>query len=287
MGTHSLHRFSTSIPKHIHSLEKMPSTNFKNTPILSEITQAAENHRQQQLNFRFKGHQMLKLLENLEVTPETERLIKAAFREALDKRPMADQLTLKAKFQKSHGLVFKDIPLEVERTTIFNAITKLGRTMDFKNGQLMFPGGCKMRSFFFPDAKRKQGATSRVCFPIFVNKKDQMYIYQWAQNQNGKIQLEIEGDKSGWDGVVSVELTRDEARESDEENNNNAFQLRSRMNSVSSGFYSPVGIQTPPLPNLQIPYLQAFSPYLLAGSSQSSLGSSPVPDLSNTNFPPL
>lgn len=276
----------------------MPATNFKNTEILSEISRAAENHRQQQLNFRFKAHQMLKLLENLQVTPETERLVRAAFAEAIDKsdkRPMAEQLTLKAKFQKSHGLVLKDIPLQVERSTIFDAILRLGRTMDFKTGQLMFPGGCKLRSFFFPDVKKKQNQTSRVCFPIFVNKKDQMYIYQWAQNQGGKIQLEIEGDRTGWDGVVSVELTRDETKDSDEEQlSQQQQQHRSRVNSMSSGFYSPVGVQTPTGQQaINLPLLQAaLSPFLLGrmspALSQSSLGtSSPIPEFTNVNFPSL
>jgi len=275
----------------------MPATNFKNTKIHDEISRAAENHRQQQLNFRFKGDQILKILENLKLTPETERLVRSAFKEALDKsdkRPMADQLVLKRKFQKSHGLVLKDIPIDVERTTIFDAILKLGRTMDFKTGQLMFPGGCKMRSFFFPDVKRKQEQNSRVCFPIFVNKKDQMYIYQWAQNQGGKIQLEIEGDKSGWDGVVTVELTRDETKsENDEVVADQAF--RSRVNSASSGFYSPMGIQTPPVQNLNVQLLQAaLNPFLLPHQtssprvlSPSSLGSSPVPDFNSMNFPSL
>lgn len=192
-------------------------SDFNSTDLYSDIKTAAEKHKNQQLNFRFKAPEMLLLLNHLKKTPETEDLIKTIFQDALeksDKRPMTEQLTLKAKYQKSHGLVFKDIPIGVERHIIFDAILKLGRTMDFESGRLMFPGGCKLRSFFFPQIKHKE-QTHRVCFPIFVNKKDQMFIYQWAQNQNGKIQLEV--DRScNWDGVVSVELTRDAEKDDDD-----------------------------------------------------------------------
>jgi len=225
---------------------------FENTELLSSIIDAAERHKGQQLNFRFRGHEMLKLLDNLTKTPETERLIQNAFKEALDKsdkRPMTEQLRLKAKFQKSHGLVFKDIPIDVERSVIFNAILKLGRTMDMQTGRLMFPGACKLRSFFFPDIKNKN-QEKRVCFPIFVNKKDQMFIYQWAQNQGGQIQLELEGDKTGWNGIVSVELTRDECRE-EEESSISAMSRRDSFSSdkaksfASSGFATPVYAPSP------------------------------------------
>jgi len=225
---------------------------FENTELLSSIIDAAERHKGQQLNFRFRGHEMLKLLDNLTKTPETERLVKNAFKEALDKsdkRPMTEQLRLKAKFQKSHGLVFKDIPIDVERSVIFNAILKLGRTMDMQTGRLMFPGACKLRSFFFPDIKNKN-QEKRVCFPIFVNKKDQMFIYQWAQNQGGQIQLELEGDKTGWNGIVSVELTRDECRE-EEESSISAMSRRDSFSSdkaksfASSGFATPVYAPSP------------------------------------------
>jgi len=190
---------------------------FTTTSIFTEIQDAAEKHKNQQLNFRFKAPEMIKLLSHLKKTPETEKLIRAVFQDALeksDKRPMTEQLNLKAKYQKSHGLVFKDIPVGVQRHIIFDAILKLGRTMDFETGRLAFPGGCKLRSFFFPQIKHRE-QSHRVCFPIFVNKRDQMFIYQWAQNQNGKIQLDI--DRScGWDGVVSVELTRDASNEDDD-----------------------------------------------------------------------
>merc|ERR1712241_1019295 len=179
----------------------------------------------------------IKILAHLKKTPETEKLIEAVFKDALeksDKRPMTEQLNLKAKYQKSHGLVLKDIPVHVQRHIIFDAILKMGRTMDFETGRLAFPGGCKLRSFFFPQIKHKE-QEHRVCFPIFVNKKDQMFIYQWAQNQNGKIQLDV--DKNcGWDGIVSVELTRDSTMEDDD------------ATSVASGF-SP---EDPFLQNFQM-----------------------------------
>lgn len=190
---------------------------FTSTSIFSEIKEAAEKHKNQQLNFRFRAPEMIQLLSHLQKTPETEKLIQSVFKDALeksDKRPMTEQLNLKAKYQKSHGLVFKDIPVGVQRHIIFDAILKLGRTMDFETGRLAFPGGCKLRSFFFPQIKHRE-QSHRVCFPIFVNKRDQMFIYQWAQNQNGKIQLDIDRN-CGWDGVVAVELTRDATNEDDD-----------------------------------------------------------------------
>jgi len=222
---------------------------FTDTELHASILEAADRHKGQQLNFRFRANDMLKLLENLEKTPETESLIKHAFKEALDKsdkRPMTDQLRLKAKFQKSHGLVFKDLPLNVERSVIFNAILKLGRTMDMNTGRLMFPGACKLRSFFFPDVKNKN-QEKRVCFPIFVNKKDQMFIYQWAQNQGGKIQLELDSEVTGWNGVVSVELTRDECRDDTESTVSSmsrgaslSEEFTRKASFSSSGFDSPM-----------------------------------------------
>jgi len=227
---------------------------FTNTELHTSILEAADRHKGQQLNFRFRAADMLKLLQNLEKTPETESLIQTAFKEALnksDKRPMTDQLRLKAKFQKSHGLVFKDLPINVERSVIFNSILRLGRTMDMNTGRLMFPGACKLRSFFFPDVKNRN-QEKRVCFPIFVNKKDQMFIYQWAQNQGGKIQLELENDVTGWNGVVSVELTRDECREDEEStvssmmsrgasfSNDLSNDFKRKASFSSSGFASPI-----------------------------------------------
>lgn len=229
---------------------------FTNTELHTSILEAADRHKGQQLNFRFRANDMLKLLQSLEKTTETESLIKTAFKEALnksDKRPMTDQLRLKAKFQKSHGLVFKDLPINVERSVIFNSILKLGRTMDMNTGRLMFPGACKLRSFFFPDVKNRN-QEKRVCFPIFVNKKDQMFIYQWAQNQGGKIQLELEGDVTGWNGVVSVEMTRDECRDEDEVSTVSSMMGRASFSEgasfnedfkrkasfSSSGFASPI-----------------------------------------------
>merc|ERR1712154_535167 len=101
-----------------------------------------------------------------------------------------------------------------------------------------------------------------------------------------------EGDKSGWDGVVTVELTRDEAKNDVDEVTDQAF--RSRVNSASSGFYSPIGIHTPPVQNLNVQLLQAaLNPFLMPHQtsspvvSPSSLGSSPVPEFNNMNFPSL
>lgn len=196
-------------------------SNFKSSALYAKIEAATEKHRHQQLNFRFKGDEMLRVLEQLPQTPELTNLINSVFSEALqksDKRPMLEQLTLKQKYQKSHGLVFKDIPIHVQRHVIYDAILKLGRTMNMDNGQLAFPGACKMRSFFFPEVKKNRVGqqTHRVCFPIFVNKRDQMYLYQWSQNQNGTIQLEIDEEAAQWDGIVSVELTRDATEDSDD-----------------------------------------------------------------------
>merc|ERR1712050_596534 len=89
---------------------------------------------------------------------------------------------------------------------------KLGKTVDPKTGGMMFPGGCKLRSFFFPESKKNNGkfdknGLNRVCFPIFVNKRDQMYIYNWSQNQGGYLFL---GQIGNWNGCVKVELTRQE-----------------------------------------------------------------------------
>lgn len=217
---------------------------FNNTEIHASIIDAAEKHKGQHLNFRFKSEDMLKILQNLENTPEMEQIINTAFKEALDKsdkRPMTDQLRLKAKFQKSHGLVFKDIPINVERSVIFNAIMKIGRTMDLTTGRLMFPGACKLRSFFFPKVKNPEIQDKRVCFPIFVNKKDQMIMYQWASNQGGQIQLELEGDRTGWDGIVSVEMTRDECQQDSDETEAARSLASSRKSSFSSsGYATPV-----------------------------------------------
>jgi len=226
---------------------------FDNTELFTEIAEAADKHKNQQLNFRFKAPEMLKLLEHLADTPEMYEIVAGAFKDALDKsdkRPMTEQLNLKARYQKSHGLVFKDIPTTVQRHIIFDAILKLGRTMDFETGRLMFPGGCKLRSFFFPQIKHRE-QTHRVCFPIFVNKKDQMFIYQWAQNQNGKIQLDVAKD-CGWDGVVSVELTRDATAE----DNDDTASMVSQVSSAMKGF-SPMGYpQFYPQPN---PFTMPFT----------------------------
>lgn len=220
---------------------------FKDTQVYCEIADASDKHKNQQLNFRFKAPEMLKLMEHLADNPEMQELVSNAFKDALDKsdkRPMTDQLNLKARYQKSHGLVFKDIPIHVQRHVIFDAILKLGRTMDFETGRLMFPGGCKLRSFFFPQIKHKEQG-HRVCFPIFVNKKDQMFIYQWAQNQNGKVQLDVAKD-CGWDGVVAVELTRDATAEDADETSSMVSQASSMMKS-----YSPMGYpQFYPQPNM-------------------------------------
>jgi len=217
---------------------------FNNTELHASIIDAAEKHKGQHLNFRFKSEDMLKILQNLENTPEMEQIINTAFKEALDKsdkRPMSDQLRLKAKFQKSHGLVFKDIPVNVERSVIFNAIMKIGRTMDLNTGRLMFPGACKLRSFFFPQVKNPEIQDKRVCFPIFVNKKDQMIMYQWASNQGGQIQLELEGDRTGWDGIVTVEMTRDECKQDNDETENARSLASSRKSSFSSsGYATPI-----------------------------------------------
>merc|ERR1711976_8193 len=220
-------------------------SNFINTELHSAILDAAEKHKGQHLNFRFKSEDMLKILQNLENTPEMPKIVDIAFKEALDKsdkRPMTDQLRLKAKFQKSHGLVFKDIPINVERSVIFNAIMKIGRTMDMTWGRLMFPGACKLRSFFFPQVKNPEIQDKRVCFPIFVNKKDQTIMYQWAQNQGGQIQLELEGDRTGWDGIVSVEMTRDECKDDqhDESAKHSLASSRKSSFSASSGYATPV-----------------------------------------------
>jgi len=218
---------------------------FTDTEIHASITDAAEKHKGQHLNFRFKSEDMLTILQNLENTPEIEQIINTAFKEALDKsdkRPMSDQLQLKRKFQKSHGLVFKDIPVNVERSVIFNAIMKIGRTMDMSTGRLMFPGACKLRSFFFPQVKNPEIQDKRVCFPIFVNKRDQMIMYQWATNQGGQIQLELEGDRTGWDGIVSVEMTRDDCKTDNNDEAELAKSACSRKSSFSysSGYITPV-----------------------------------------------
>lgn len=234
---------------------------FKSTEIFAEIAEAADKHKNQQLNFRFKAPEMLKLMEHLADTPEMFDLVSEAFKDALDKsdkRPMTEQLNLKARYQKSHGLVFKDIPIHVQRHVIFDAILKLGRTMDFETGRLMFPGGCKLRSFFFPQIKHQE-QSHRVCFPIFVNKKDQMFIYQWAQNQNGKIQLDVSKD-CGWDGIVSVELTRDATTEDADE----TASMSSQASSVMKGF-SPMGFPQfyPPANPFTMPFTHGgpINPY--------------------------
>jgi len=218
-------------------------SNFIDTELHASILDAAEKHKGQHLNFRFKSEDMLKLLQNLENTPEMQKIVDIAFKEALDKsdkRPMTDQLRLKAKFQKSHGLVFKDIPVNVERSVIFNAIMKIGRTMDLTTGRLMFPGACKLRSFFFPQVKNPEIQDKRVCFPIFVNKKDQMIMYQWASNQGGQIQLELEGDRTGWDGIVSVEMTRDECKQDSDESTKHSLASSRKSSFSSSGYATPV-----------------------------------------------
>jgi len=266
-------RVSPKMSEIINSTDFQNSTtddDFTTTSIFSEIQEAAEKHKNQQLNFRFKAPEMIKLLSHLQKTPETEKLIQSVFKDALeksDKRPMTEQLNLKAKYQKSHGLVFKDIPVGVQRHIIFDAILKLGRTMDFETGRLAFPGGCKLRSFFFPQIKHRE-QSHRVCFPIFVNKRDQMFIYQWAQNQNGKIQLDIDRN-CGWDGVVSVELTRDATNEDDDNVSmisgvsGNTGRMSGRMSSMSSvkGFNSMGNpISHNPLANFspENPYINPF-----------------------------
>merc|ERR1712076_315360 len=68
-----------------------------------------------------------------------------------------------------------------------------------------------------------------------------MFIYQWAQNQDGKIQLDV--DKNcGWDGIVAVELTRDaSADDEDTESVASGVSMASRASramSSMSGFSS-------------------------------------------------
>jgi len=275
------------------------TSNFTTSELYSEIESASEKHKNQQLNFRFKSTEMLKLLKHLEKNPETEKLIESVFKDALDKsdkRPMTEQLNLKAKYQKSHGLVFKDIPIGVQRHVIFDAILKLGRTMDFETGRLAFPGGCKLRSFFFPQIKHRE-QQHRVCFPIFVNKRDQMFIYQWAQNQDGKIQLDV--DKNcGWDGIVAVELTRDaSADDEDTESVASGVSMASRASramSSMSGFsnfkrYDAFGnpVQNPvtnnPLSNgfsPQNPFLQ-YLPFTHGGPMSPNMMNPMTPNMLN------
>jgi len=141
-------------------------------------------------------------------------------RDRVDKRPIDDQIKLKNRYQKSHGLVLKGIPLNVPRQVVFHAIEKLGSTLKDANGELTFPGECKMRTFMYPQIKA--GQKTRNAFPIFVNKKDQMFIYQWSKNQNGQIQLEPEPTQEfpdfkpeDWNGFVIVEKVRGSDGETD------------------------------------------------------------------------
>merc|ERR1712228_358618 len=257
-------------------------SSFKTSQLYSQIEEASAKHRHQQLNFRFKGEQMLQLLEHLPNPPELSRMVESVFAEALqksDKRPMTEQLTLKQKYQKSHGLVFKDIPIHVQRHVIYDAILKLGRTMNMDNGQLAFPGACKMRSFFFPDAKNRSNRpeqTHRVCFPIFVNKRDQMYLYQWSQHQNGTIQLDV--DVEGWDGTVAVELTRD-ASASDDDEDDIASSVKSQRSRINTAYQDTLALLT----NMHVtppytpqPYINPLQlPYGYAPMMPSPLGTMP------------
>lgn len=267
-------------------------SSFKGGELYSKIQHESERHKSQQLNFRFKGPEMLKLLDALPKTPELEKLVESVFNEALqksDKRPMSEQLTLKQKYQKSHGLVLKDIPIHVERHVIFDAILKLGRTVNASSGQFVFPGACKLRSFFFPAAKHKQ-QTHRVCFPIFVNKRDQMYIYQWAQNQSGKILLDVPR-QANWNGLVSVELTRQDAyvpAKDDATALTKGFTGLSLQTTPAAAPYTYAYTTAPPpppstvSPTLQYPYYatttQGYTVLAQASYPNSSDSTSPVQD---------
>ena len=191
---------------------------FSSSNIYTEIKEANEKYKNQQLNFRFNSDQFLELLKNLPDDDEIKDLISESFHEAIDKsdkRPMTEQLNLKHKYQKTHGLVFKNIPVEIPRQVVYNSILKLGKIVNPVDNSVLFPGTCKMRSFFFPEIK-KEHQKHRVCFPVFVNKQDQVMIYEYAQMQDGRLKLEFnEADLQKlkslgitWDGVVVVELTR-------------------------------------------------------------------------------
>lgn len=223
---------------------------FQGTDVFRQIKDAGSRYKNR-LNFTFRAHEVLQLLEQQPYNEKLERTLRRQLQNAVDrvdKRPIDDQIKLKNRYQKSHGLVFKGIPLNVQRQVVFHAIEKLGATTKRDDeGEQLFPGECKMRTFMYP--KIKDGQRTRNAFPIFVNRKDKLYLYQWAKNQGGMIKLEPEATdecpgftEEQWDGLVSVELVRG----SDGELERND-ELPMSYDAVDPSIVGGYGAQTPTL----------------------------------------
>ena len=65
----------------------------------------------------FGYRDLLKIIENLPVTREFEDILTKSFKNAesnVDKRPMNKQRQVRDKWQPTHGLVFKNIPENIQ-----------------------------------------------------------------------------------------------------------------------------------------------------------------------------
>lgn len=236
-----------------HAQNHYPQNNqrtFHNTQVYRQIQDAGQKYKNR-LNFTFRAHEVLQLLDRQPYNQKLERTLRKQLQSAVDrvdKRPIDDQIKLKNRYQKSHGLVFKGIPLDVQRQVVFHAIEKLGATTKDESGESLFPGELKMRTFMYP--KVKDGQKTRNAFPIFVNKKDQLFLYQWSKNQESYIELDPEPteecpdfSKEQWNGMVVVEKVRGADGEMDLHNEIPV----SLPHAGGYGAHTPGNCETPPV----------------------------------------
>ena len=90
---------------------------FKEHRIYKNIEDAGRKHKSR-FNMTFGYKDLLKIIENLPVTKEFEDILKKAFENAegnVDKRPMNKQRQVRDKWQPTHGLVFKNIPENIQK----------------------------------------------------------------------------------------------------------------------------------------------------------------------------
>merc|ERR1711884_571449 len=97
----------------------------------------------------------------------------------------------------------------VSRQVVYDAILKLGESKNNNENVFVFEGELKMRSFQFPKDNKKMRST-RNAFPIFVLQADRDKVLEFAEKNNGELNLPVENsreysfNKKDWDGIVYV-----------------------------------------------------------------------------------
>jgi len=186
----------------------MSQNSIKHHPIYANI-ESANNIHGKRLVFQLSAYEIMQLLNNQPENLELNALIKTKLAEVekkVDKRGIDKQREVRDKYQGTHGLIFKGIPVAVERQVVYNAILKLGKSEGSD-----FDGELKMRSFQYPKLKKNQ--SSRIAFPIFVRQQDRDRILEVAGGESELI-LPVENNEeyrfraNDWDGVVTVERVK-------------------------------------------------------------------------------